>query len=77
MQRRRKLESEYQAIIQELANLRSSYDEECELRIDIERKYSNECASATQYKSKWEIEVRSRADEVDEIKWELSRVLIP
>ena len=55
-------------MIQELANLRSGYDEECELRIDIERKYSNECANATQYKSKWETEVRNRSDEVEEIK---------
>lgn len=66
--RRRKLESEYTLVVNELANLRSSFDEECELRIDIERKYSSECASATQYKAKWEMEVRNRTDEVEEIK---------
>jgi len=66
--RRRKLESDYQSVSQELAILRASYDEECELRIDIERKYSNECASASSYKAKWETEVRNRADEVEDIK---------
>ncbi|XP_018019085.1 paramyosin, long form isoform X2 [Hyalella azteca] len=66
--RRRKLEADIAAITQELATLRSSYDEECELRLDIERKYSNECANANSYKSKWEIEVRGRQEEVEEIK---------
>lgn len=69
--RRHKLESEIVAISQELASLRSSYDEEVELRIDIERKYSNECATANSYKSKWEIEVRGRQEEVEEIKKKL------
>merc|ERR1711970_1229288 len=66
--RRRKLESDYAAVTQELATLRCSFDEECELRIDIERKYSNESASAASYKAKWETEARNRADEVEEIK---------
>merc|ERR1719427_1041568 len=66
--RRYKLESDYQAIVAELAALRSSYDEECELRIDIERKFSNECAASASYKSKWETEARNRADEVEEMK---------
>merc|ERR1711970_68223 len=66
--RRRKLESDYAAVTQELATLRCSFDEECELRIDIERKLSNESASAASYKAKWETEARNRADEVEEIK---------
>jgi len=66
--RRYKLESDYQAVVAELAALRSSYDEECELRIDIERKFSNECAASASYKSKWETEARNRADEVEEMK---------
>jgi len=66
--RRHKLESDYQAVVSELATLRASYDEECELRIDIERKFSNECATSASYKSKWETEARNRADEVEEMK---------
>jgi len=66
--RRYKLESDYQAVIAELAALRASYDEECELRIDIERKFSNECATSASYKSKFETEARNRADEVEEMK---------
>jgi len=66
--RRHKLESDYQAVVSELAILRASYDEECELRIDIERKFSNECATSASYKSKWETEARNRADEVEEMK---------
>lgn len=66
--RRRKLEADVIMMSQELATLRSGYDEECELRIDIERKYSNECASAASYKVKWETEVRNRVDEIEEIK---------
>merc|ERR1711970_1681047 len=66
--RRRKLESDYAAVVQELATLRASYDEEVELRIDIERKYSNECAQSGSFKLKWETECRNRADEVDEMK---------
>merc|ERR1711970_194099 len=66
--RRRKLEADYQAVMQELQLLRCSFDEECELRIDIERKLSNESASAASYKAKWETEARNRADEVEEIK---------
>merc|ERR1711887_233768 len=54
--------------MQELQLLRCSFDEECELRIDIERKLSNESASAASYKAKWETEARNRADEVEEIK---------
>jgi len=69
--RRRKLESDYAAVVQELATLRASYDEEVELRIDIERKYSNECANAASFKLKWETECRNRADEVEEIKKKL------
>jgi len=69
--RRRKLEADITSLSVELANLRSSYDEECELRIDIERKYSNECANSISYKTKWETEVRNRADEVEEIKKKL------
>jgi len=66
--RRRKLESDYNAVVQELATLRCSFDEECELRIDIERKLSNESANAASFKAKWETEVRNRADEVEDIK---------
>jgi len=66
--KRYKLESDYQAVVAELAALRASYDEECELRIDIERKFSNECATSASYKSKWETEARNRADEVEEMK---------
>lgn len=66
--RRQKLEADYQCVIQELTSLRCSFDEECELRIDIERKFSNECATAASYKSKWETEARNRSDEVEEIK---------
>jgi len=66
--RRRKLEGDYNAVMQELASLRCTYDEECELRIDIERKLSNESAQALSYKAKWETEVRNRADEVEELK---------
>jgi len=69
--RRRKLESDYAAVVQELATLRASYDEETELRIDIERKYSNECAQSASFKLKWETECRNRADEVEEIKKKL------
>jgi len=69
--RRRKLESDYAAVVQELATLRASYDEEVELRIDIERKYSNECAQSGSFKLKWETECRNRADEVEEIKKKL------
>jgi len=66
--RRRKLEADYQSVMQELTTLRCSFDEECELRIDIERKFSNECATSASYKSKWETEARNRSDEVEEIK---------
>lgn len=66
--RRRKLESDWNILSQELTSLRISYDEECDLRTDLERKLTNEAANAASYKSKWELECRARAEEVEEIK---------
>ncbi|XP_066961290.1 paramyosin, long form-like isoform X1 [Macrobrachium rosenbergii] len=66
--RRRKLEVEISALHTELTALKRSYDEECELRIDIERKLSSEASLVLQYKSKYEQESRIRIEEVEEIK---------
>ncbi|XP_042236029.1 paramyosin, long form-like isoform X2 [Homarus americanus] len=66
--RRRKLESEIHSLNNELNALKRSYEEECELRIDIERKLSSESALTLQYKSKYEMECRIHLEEVEEIK---------
>ena len=68
LQRRRRLENEISTLSNELSSLRSSYDEECELRIDLERKLSGETAQTQQYKSKYELECRARCEEVEEVK---------
>lgn len=70
--RRRKLENDWNILQQELSVLRASYDEECDLRTEIERRLSNESANAASYKSKWEQECRARAEEIDELKKKMS-----
>ncbi|WP_411027051.1 hypothetical protein, partial [Salmonella sp. s55033] len=56
--RRRKLEAEIASMNNDLTILRRSYDEECELRMDVERKYSSEAQICLQFRSKFEMECR-------------------
>ncbi|ROT74586.1 paramyosin [Penaeus vannamei] len=74
--RRRKLESELHSLNNELNALKRSYDEECELRIDIERKYNSEVSLVQQFKSKYESECRIRVEEIEEIKKKMTARIV-
>ena len=69
LQRRRRLEGDVTAMTNDLGSLRANLDEESELRLDLERKLSNEVATSAQYKGKYEMECRAHFEDVEEIKY--------
>ena len=68
LQRRSALEQHSHTLEVEIESLKTQLDEESEARMDLERQLSKANGEAATWKSKYEAECQSHADEVDELR---------